>query len=226
MTRAIEQAAGQRLAAALAEYAGTDTVVLGVGPRSLALAAEVARALGLPLDMVTVQKIPADKPGQPHVGVVAEPDHVVLNRGELRRLAPPPGWVEAAVTQAIKEVARRRTDCRGDHRRCEVAGRRAIVVAHSAGTGTTIRAALAAVLAQRPCEVVVTLEVAPTTVIAALREEADRVVCLATPLQHIIGDIHEPLVDDGDEDVRRLLERGHLRAGQRGSTCLVKGEDA
>jgi putative phosphoribosyl transferase len=214
MTRAIEQA-GQRLAAALVEYAGTDTVILGVGPRGLALAAEVAHTLSLPLDVVAVQKIPAGGPGYPHVGAVAEPDHVVLNRGALRQLAPPAGWVEATVTAAIREVERRRTICRGDRRRCEVTGRRAIVVAHSAGTGTTLRAALAAVRAQRPREIVVALAVAPTAVIAALREEGGRVVCLATPLQHIIGDIHESLVDDdGDEDIRRLLEHSAMCAGQ------------
>lgn len=211
MTQAIVQAAGQRLAAAFAEYAGTDTVVLGVGMRGLALAAEVAEALSLPLDVVTVQKIAGDMPGQSHVGAVAEPDHVVINRGALRQLAPPPGWLATAVTQAIGEVERRSAACRGGRARCEVAGRRAIVVADSAGTGTTLRAALAAVRALHPCEVVVALAVAPTAVITALREETDCVICLTTPLHHIIGGIHEPL-DDGDDDaaVRRVLERSPM----------------
>ncbi len=207
MAHTIEQTAGQRLAATLAEYTGTDAVVLGVGRRGLALAAEVAHALSVPLDVVTVQKIPGDKPGQPHVGAVAEPDHVVLNWNALRQLAPPPGWVDTAVTHTIGEVERRRTICRGDRARCPLTARCAIVIAPSAGTGTTLRAALAAVRALRPREIVVALAVAPTPVSAALRKEAGRVICLATPLQHIIGDIHDPLVDDdGDEDVRRLLE--------------------
>ena len=158
------RAAGRLLVAQVRAYAGSDTVVLGVGRGGLVVAHEVARALHVPLDVLVVHKI--DEPGRSHahLGVVAEPRHLVVNRQRLRELGLEATWLEGAVAQGVQEVNRRGAAYRGARARQMLAGHRVIVVDDAAATGATVRAAVRAVRAMGAREIIVALPVAPPRV--------------------------------------------------------------
>jgi putative phosphoribosyl transferase len=139
------RAAGRALAAALGEYRGSQTVVLGITRGGMAVAAEVAAALHLPLEALVVHKIA--EPGQPVLGIaaVAEPGHVVVNQRAVQQLALPDEWLAEALAHGIREVSRRASGYRGARERHDMTGQRVIVVDDSAATGVTLQAAVAAV---------------------------------------------------------------------------------
>ena len=76
--------AGRHLAARLADIRGEDLVVVAIPRGGVAVAAEVARALGAPLDVVVVRKIGA--PGKPEyaIGALAEGDVSVISDEAVR----------------------------------------------------------------------------------------------------------------------------------------------
>jgi len=204
--------AGRQLAAQLRDYAGSDTVVAGMSDGGLTVAAEIAEALHLPLDVLVVHKIVEPGHTRRHLGVVAEPDHVVVNADRLQELALTPAWLEGAVAWGDTEVRRRGALYRGGHERREIAGQRVIVVTDSAGTGLTLGAAVAALRARGAREIIVALPVAPPSVVDAVRPLVARVVCLATPADLILNDIHYPPADEiGDDAICRLLRRESRR---------------
>jgi putative phosphoribosyl transferase len=200
--------AGHALAAALGEYRGSQTVVLGITRGGMAVAAEVAAALHLPLDALVVHKIA--EPGQPVLGIaaVAEPDHVVVNQRAVQQLSLPAEWLAEAVAHGIREVSRRASGYRGARERHDLTGQRVNVVDDSAATGVTLQAAVAAVRAMGAREVIIAVPVLPAPVAEMLRPQVDRVVCLATPADLVACDIHYPTAYEvSDDDIRRLVQR-------------------
>src|ERR687883_2077672 len=134
------RAAGRLLAAQLREYVGSDTVVLGINRGGIVVAHEVARALPLPLDVLVVHKIDDPRRTHAHLGVVAEPHHLVVNRQRVRELGLEATWLEDAVAHGVQEVSRRGAACRGARARQGPGRRRVVVVARWAPTGATPRA--------------------------------------------------------------------------------------
>ena len=202
--------AGRALARELRAYADSDAVVVGVTRGGMVVAHEVARALHLPLDALVVHNIA--EPGQrhAHLGVVVEPEHLVVNRRRLRTLDLSPEWLESAVGQGVREVRRRGAAVRGRQERTDLAHRPVIVVDDSAGSGATLRAAVRAVRALGARDIVVAVPVAPACAVATLRRLVDRVVCLATPGQLIAGNMYYPMPGEAtDEDICRLLAQHH-----------------
>jgi putative phosphoribosyl transferase len=211
------RAVGRLLAAQVRAYAGSDTVVLGISRGGMMVAHEVARALHLPLDVLVVHKIEDPRRAHAHLGVVAEPHHLVVNRRRVRELGLEATWLEDAVAHGVREVNRRGAACRGARARQEVAGRRVIVVDDAAGTGTTVRAAVTAVRAMEAREIIVALPVAPPCVVEDLRARVDRVVCPATPGDLIWHGIYYPHPGEvSDDDICRLLEQETRAAAPAG----------
>lgn len=121
-------------------------------------------------------------PYQPELamGAVADAgDPLVVRNDEVIALAGiEESEFDAVCNAELAEIERRRTRYLGQRRRADVAGRVAIVVDDGIATGATSRAALRATRLRKPREVVLAVPVAPTEALAAMREEADHVVCL------------------------------------------------
>lgn len=171
--------AGRRLAEALAAHAQPSTVVLALPRGGVILGAEVARALGAPLDLVLPRKV--GHPSFPEYGIaaVAEAGEVVANADEVARVDP--AWFARAVAEERAEAARRRRRYLGDRPAADLAGKTAIVVDDGIATGLTMRAALCDVRARGAARAVVAVPVAPADAVTLLRREADDVVTLQAP---------------------------------------------
>jgi putative phosphoribosyl transferase len=205
--------AGRRLAAALERYADQDPVVLALPRGGVAVGYEVARALGVPLDVLIARKLGAPMQPELGVGAVAEGGalHVdadtcyLLGIGgdELRNLA--------ARERAV--IEQRMLEYRGGRPLPPLAGRTVILVDDGVATGGTARAAIRALRSHRPERVVFAVPVASAEAAEALRDEADDLVALLLPERlSAIGAWYRDFTQLGDDDVKALLARANAPA--------------
>lgn len=176
--------AGRALGARLATLAlPAPLLVLALPRGGVPVAAEVARALHAPLDLLLVRKI--GTPWQPELALAAvvegEPPQIVVD-DEVQRLGGgDAAYIERQAQLELREIARRRQAWLQGRPPAEVAGRTVIVVDDGLATGTTMRAALQALRLRHPARLVLAVPVAPHDTLQRLSPEVDEAVCLATP---------------------------------------------
>ncbi len=139
--------AGALLGERVRSLALSDPVVLGLPRGGVVVAAEVARALGAPLDVLVVRQLGA--PGNPELGIgaIAEDGITVLNDALIARLRVSPAEIEAVAEREQRELVRRTAAFRRGGQPLSLAGRSVVVVDDGLATGFTARAAVAALAA-------------------------------------------------------------------------------
>jgi putative phosphoribosyl transferase len=197
--------AGARLARTLVRFADDDVVVLGIPRGGVAVAAEVARALGAPLDVVIPRKVGA--PGNPELGLGAvAPGVRVLDERLIKDLRVSPEYLEREVAAQELEIERRSAAYRRGRAPVELDGKTVIVVDDGVATGGTAVAALRWAKQAGASRVVFAVPVAPPQAIPMLSREADEVVVLATPEPfYAVGQWYERFDQVSDDEVVRLL---------------------
>ncbi len=175
--------AGRALAQQLAKLYLRQPVVLALPRGGVPVAAEIARELKAPLDLVLVRKIGV--PWQPELAVAAivdgEHPEMVIDTDVQRAAGVDRAYIEAEAKKQLREIERRRRAYLGGRSPIPLEGRTVIVVDDGIATGTTVRAALQALRRHKPAALVLAVPVAPRETIAELRREVDRIVCLAEP---------------------------------------------
>ncbi|GAA4487527.1 phosphoribosyltransferase [Microbacterium panaciterrae] len=177
--------AGRRLAARLVADPPPDAVVLGLPRGGVPVAAEVARALGAPLDVLVVRKVGVPWHEELAMGAVGEEGATVRNPDVVRDSGVDEHTLRAAERRERIEVERRAGLFRGGRAPASLAGRTALIVDDGIATGATVRAACAIARARGAARVVVAVPVGPPDALAALRggadPDADEVICLEAP---------------------------------------------
>jgi putative phosphoribosyl transferase len=200
--------AGRELGAALQGYRGDSVLVLGVPRGGVVVAAEVARALEAPLDVVIARKIGA--PSQPElaIGAVVSGDSLrLLDHQTIRYLHVPAEYIEQETARQLEEIRRRLDYYRQGRPTPDILGKTVIVIDDGIATGYTIRAALAGLRRLGPGRLVVAVPVAPPSTCADLERIADDVVCLQTPDPFLaVGAWYENFDQTSDEEVAGLLQ--------------------
>jgi putative phosphoribosyl transferase len=200
------RAAGRALAAPLLDRRDPSPVVLGLPRGGVPVAAEVARALGAPLDVIVVRKLGA--PNQPELamGALGEEGVRVLDEALIARLRASPAEVARIEHTERAELEARVARFRAVRVRVPLTGRSAIVVDDGIATGSTARAACLVARAHGADQVVVATPVAPASSLPGLREVADDVVCLASPSPfHAVGEWYRDFTPTGEDEVLALL---------------------
>jgi putative phosphoribosyl transferase len=199
--------AGRLLAAELTEYADRDDViVLGLPRGGVPVAAEVARALRLPLDVLVVRKLGA--PGQEElaIGAIGEGGARVLNAGLVQSLGLQEADLDRITAREERELERRVAAYRGGHEALEVEDKTVIVADDGVATGATMRAGLQALRVMGAAKLVAAAPVGAEDSVAALAEDADEVVVLETPAWFSsVGQWYEDFGQTTDDEVRHLL---------------------
>ena len=180
--------------------------MLGLPRGGVPVAAQVARALGAPLDAFVVRKLGVPGHEELAMGALASGDVRVLNEEVVRRLRIPPEVVERVAAAEARELARREASYRQGRPPPQLAGKVVVLVDDGLATGSTMRAAVAAARRLRPARVVVAVPTAPESTCQQLREEADEVVCASTPRPfRAVAYSYRSFPQTSDEEVRGLL---------------------
>ncbi|MFF8032030.1 phosphoribosyltransferase [Streptomyces sp. NPDC016626] len=204
--------AGRALAARLRERrdegALPDPLVLGLPRGGVAVAAEVARALDAPLDVLVVRKVGAPFQEEFGVGAMAGDGVPVFDEATLRRLGLGEADLAPVVERERTELRRREQLYRQGRDAPEVRGRTVVVVDDGLATGSTARAALRALRSRAPGRLVLAAPVCSPEGAALMRSEADEVVCLHEPAAFMaVGQWYEEFDQLTDEDVLEALRR-------------------
>ncbi len=201
--------AGERLAEALAELAGSDVVVLAIPRGGVIVGEAVARALGARLDVVVPRKVGA--PGNPELGIGAiAPGVRVLDERMIEVLRVSPGYLEREIAAQEREIERRQRLYRAGRPPLEVRGRTTVVVDDGIATGGTAAAALRWARSRGAEVVVLAVPVAPVQSLIRLRAEADRIVVLDTPEPFLaVGEWYRRFDQTTDDEVIAALARVH-----------------
>jgi putative phosphoribosyl transferase len=199
--------AGQRLAAALEHLRGSEPIILGLPRGGVPVAAEVARALGAPLDVIVVRKLGV--PFQPELGMgaIGEGGARVLNEQVLHLAGVTPDQLSRVETRERAEIERRARLFRDDRPPLPLTGRTAVIVDDGIATGGTAHAALQVARAHGAARIVLAVPVAPAETLRELAPDADEIVCLATPTDFFaVGQWYRDFSQTADSEVRSLLE--------------------
>jgi putative phosphoribosyl transferase len=199
------RSAGRLLAELLDDERGTDAVVVGLARGGVVVAAEVAHALGLPLDAVAVRKI--GHPWQPEyaIGAVAPGDGVYVRGHD----GLTDDEVVAAVDAAKEKAASLDGRLHAEHPPLDLTGRPCILVDDGLATGATMIAALRWARSRGASRVVAAVPVGARDTAELLRRQADTVICPHELDAFIaVGIWYEVFGQVEDEDVVRLLSGG------------------
>ena len=199
--------AGQRLGARLGDLQGKALVVLGLPRGGVPVAAEVARALGAPLDVILVRKLGV--PFQPELGMgaIGEDGVRVVNDEVVRAAGVARAELESVEARERAELERRAERFRRGRPRLDLAGRTAVIVDDGLATGSTARAACLVARAHGASRVVLAVPVAPPGWEARIGAVADECVSLETPGQFFaIGQFYEDFAQVDEGEVVALLE--------------------
>ena len=202
--------AGQLLARALDEYAGRDDVLILAVPRGgVPVGYEIARRLRVPLEVFLVRKLGVPWHPELAMGALASGGVEFLNEDVIRAYAIPAHVINAVAEHEQQELDRRSREYRGDRLFPSLERRTVILVDDGLATGSTMRAAVAAVRKQNPAAIVVAVPVAAIQTCEELRREVDHVVCLRTPEAFsAVGAWYDDFSQTSDEEVRKLLSAG------------------
>jgi predicted phosphoribosyltransferase len=202
--------AGRHLAVRLASYKNDKPVVLALPRGGVAVAAEVAAALNVPMDIVLVRKIGAPIQPELALGAVVDGSNPIIVRNPyiIESTATNEEEFQALCREQLAEIERRRVRYVGQRKPLNVEGRVVIVVDDGIATGATMRAALQATRIRRPGKLVLAVPVAPAAMLESLCNEADDVICLADigPFG-AIGTSYDDFRQLTDDDVVAALDR-------------------
>lgn len=214
------RSAGQELGAHLAGRYDEQTVVTALPRGGVPVAAEVAAALGSPLDVLVVRKLGHPRQPELALGAIGEDGVAVIDHGLVERLGVTPVELQEVTAREAAEVERRVTRYRGGRLRPGVSGRSVVLVDDGVATGSTARAGIELLRSAGAHTVVLAVPVAPPEILEKLEEIADDVVCLEAPRRfRAVGQWYDDFTQVDDAEVTRLLaavERGGLSTTEPG----------
>jgi putative phosphoribosyl transferase len=209
------RSAGLALSAKLEAYRGReDTIVLAIAHGGVAVGLEVAKRLGLPLDLLLIRRLFVPRgPGSPVCAVSV--GGALFVDAELQAAEESATGDEAAhdpareyfLKDALAELDAHVRACRGERGPLDLARKTVLLVDNGIRTGSTMRAAVRALRSSGPARLIAAVPVAAAEACACVEAEADELVYLASPAPfgHVglwYADFRRP----GDDEIRAMLE--------------------
>jgi predicted phosphoribosyltransferase len=201
--------AGKRLAEELEEYAGRDDVILLALPRGgVPVAFEVAKELDLELDVFIVRKLGVPGYEELAMGAISSGGVKVMNMSVVDSLQISGEDIDSVVEAERKELERREELYRKGKAKLDVTGRTAILIDDGLATGATMKAAVQALRAQKPENIVVAVPTASKEACEEFAADVDKTVCLTTPEPFYgVGAWYEDFAQTSDREVCDLLKK-------------------
>ncbi len=220
--------AGRLLAAELRQHVGANTVVLGLPRGGVPVAAEVAKTLSAPLDVLVVRKI--GLPNEPEVamGAVGEGGACIRNDETIAWAGVTDDQFVAVELHELGEIERRVRRYRSARPLTPLVGKTALIVDDGIATGNTVLVAIAVARELRAARIVVATPVSSRQAADAISPHVDEFIALRVPPRMIaVGQWYDDFGPTTDHEVERLLgesaDRISLRPEDRLSSCPQTG---
>jgi putative phosphoribosyl transferase len=181
--------AGQQLVGQLERFRGSDAVVLAVPSGGVIVGTEVAKGLGLRMDVIVVRSVRLPRDPSLVVAVVAEGGEQIIDDDAVEALEAPSSELWAALTSERSEIARRVGLYRLRRFHVDLHGFIAIVVLDL--LDEPLLAALACKVARLrgASRVVIAAPIGTSDIFTELQEHADEITLLESPDE--VGDAEE-----------------------------------
>ena len=219
--------AGRKLADRLVAYSGRrNVIVLGLPRGGVPVAFEVARALGAPLDIFLVRKLGAPGHAELAMGAIASGGVVVVHDDVVKALKISADVLLDEVEVQREELTRREAIYRGDRPPLDVNGKTVILIDDGMATGSSMRAAVAALRRQEPARIVVAVPVGAASTCTELQAIADECVCAIAPENfRAVGLWYDDFAQTLDEEVCFILRRAGNEETHDDSERQISGDD-
>ncbi|MBI5105466.1 MAG: dienelactone hydrolase family protein [Solirubrobacterales bacterium] len=212
------------MARLLERFRAQDPVVVGIPRGGVPVAAEVARALGAPLDVALVRKIGAPGHREYALGAVAEGGVLVVADEAVRGIGLGSAGVGELVAATRAELDERLHRYRGDRPPAPIAGRTVLLVDDGLATGRSARAAALSLRRRGAGRIVLAVPVAAPSSVAALGDCVDEVVCVEQPPDlWAVGLWYDDFRPTWDDEVAALLARHAPPTARTARTVAVHG---
>ncbi|WP_048810284.1 phosphoribosyltransferase [Candidatus Methylacidiphilum infernorum] len=215
--------AGRLLAEELLEYGGKpDVVVLALPRGGVEIGFVISQVLKLPLDIFVVRKIGVPWQQELAMGAIASGGIQVLNQSVINSLNIDEETIREATARELQELHRRENLYRRELPALSIENKRIILVDDGIATGSTVRAAVAAIRKLSPKEIVVAVPVAPPPVYNEMKKIADKLIILMTPEGFVgVGQWYENFSQLSDWDVCSMLRESRKETPGKGHEVLT-----
>lgn len=202
------QDAGRRLASILEPYCGANVLLFAVPSGGVPIAAEIARARALPLDLLIVRKLQIPLNPEAGFGAMSLNGDILLNDELVASL----GLEKDAITAAIT-ITKRVLDQRGKLFRKErplpsCQGKKVIITDDGLASGYTMRVAVRWVRGLKPERIIVAVPTGSERTVEGMREEADEIVCLniRSGYRFAVAEAYRHWHDLSDDEVLNIVD--------------------
>ena len=200
--------AGAVLAGMLEQYRGTDTLILGIPAGGVPVAAEIAKQLGLALDLAVVSKITLPWNTESGYGAVAFDGTVRLNRSLIMVLGLPETAVEQGIAQTKEKVARRVKQLCGDRPLPDLMRRTVILVDDGLASGFTMHTAVDALYNLAADKVIIAVPTGHAESVARIAASVDALYCpnIRQGMSFAVADAYEQWTDVSEATVASIMQ--------------------
>jgi putative phosphoribosyl transferase len=171
-------AAGRLLAQKLIEFKGGNTVVLAIPAGGVPVAAEIARYLQLPLDLIIVRKLQIPWNTEAGFGALAPDGEAFFNEALVRALDLDQEQISAQIALTRQTLKQREALFRGGRPYPDLKGKVVLVVDDGLASGYTMLAALKWLNQQQPAETMVAVPTGLLDTIRFILQTTPTLVCL------------------------------------------------
>ncbi len=199
--------AGRRLAERLLARRGRKLHLFAIPAGGVPVAAEIARGLALPLDLLIVRKIQLPWTTEAGFGALDPEGEAIFNEELLRRQPLTQEEIAAQMAKATAVSRGREQRLRGGRPYPELAGEPAIIVDDGLASGFTMRAAVQFLKRRGAGKILVAVPTASERTVQDLLPEVDELLCLnvRSGWSFAVADAYMNWYDLDDEEVLEIM---------------------
>ena len=199
--------AGTLLAQRLLGYKDTDGIVFAIPSGGVPVAAEIAKALTLPLDLIIVRKVQVPYNPEAGFGAVSPDNKVLLNEDLLRSLSLSEKDVERQIHITRDIIKKRDSLFRKGLPFPSIKDRVAIIVDDGLASGYTMLSAIDYIKRHEPQKIVVAVPTGSKGTVEIILPEVDELVCLniRSGYEFAVANAYENWYDLEDDEVISVL---------------------
>jgi putative phosphoribosyl transferase len=200
--------AGRHLAAFLEGYRGTGLNLFAIPAGGVPVAAEIARFLAIPLDLIIVRKIQLPWTTEAGFGALDPGGQAIFNEDLIRRMPLSPEDIDAQVKKTAAGLAQREQRLRLGKPYVRLDGRPALVVDDGLASGYTMRAAVGFLKALGAGKVSVAVPTASEYTVRDLLPLVDELYCpnVRGGFSFAVADAYENWYDLTEDEVLEIME--------------------